>query len=96
MSRCHSVSQCCPLIRNSETNVKADHVWKTNAGTTVSFLPRWNTNRTICSASLSILHIYTAKGLRECAFAAAERLRDVGKLDAREHKGKVFQKTDAF
>ncbi|XP_077951296.1 NF-kappa-B inhibitor delta [Gasterosteus aculeatus] len=37
----------------------------------------------------TILHIYTAKGLRECAFAAAERLRDVGGLDAKEHKGKT-------
>ncbi|XP_056300324.1 NF-kappa-B inhibitor delta isoform X1 [Pseudoliparis swirei] len=37
----------------------------------------------------TMLHIYTAKGLRECAFAAAERLRDVGRLDAKEHKGKT-------
>ncbi|XP_035527613.1 NF-kappa-B inhibitor delta [Morone saxatilis] len=37
----------------------------------------------------TILHIYTAKGLRECAFAAAERLRAVGRLDAKEHKGKT-------
>uniref|UniRef100_A0A3P8VBZ0 Uncharacterized protein n=1 Tax=Cynoglossus semilaevis TaxID=244447 RepID=A0A3P8VBZ0_CYNSE len=37
----------------------------------------------------SILHIYTAKGLREYAYAAAERLREVGKLDAKEHKGKT-------
>ncbi|XP_038567674.1 NF-kappa-B inhibitor delta [Micropterus salmoides] len=37
----------------------------------------------------TILHIYTAKGLRECAFAAAERLRDIGRLDAKEHKGKT-------
>ncbi|KAE8288672.1 NF-kappa-B inhibitor delta I-kappa-B-delta [Larimichthys crocea] len=37
----------------------------------------------------TILHIYTAKGLRECAYAAAERLRDVGRLDAKEHKGKT-------
>ena len=41
------------------------------------------------SYSVSILHIYTAKGLRECAYAAAERLKDVDRLDAREHKGKV-------
>ncbi len=45
----------------------------------------------MCSCAVSILHIYTAKGLRECAFAAAERLRDVGRLDAKEHKGKVFK-----
>ncbi|XP_078027960.1 NF-kappa-B inhibitor delta isoform X1 [Epinephelus lanceolatus] len=37
----------------------------------------------------TILHIYTAKGLRECAYAAAERLRDVDRLDAKEHKGKT-------
>uniref|UniRef100_A0A671TXP7 NFKB inhibitor delta n=1 Tax=Sparus aurata TaxID=8175 RepID=A0A671TXP7_SPAAU len=37
----------------------------------------------------TILHIYVAKGLRECAFVAAERLRDVGRLDAKEHKGKT-------
>ncbi|XP_068426861.1 NF-kappa-B inhibitor delta [Clinocottus analis] len=37
----------------------------------------------------TILHIYTAKGLRECAFAAAERLREIGSLDAKEHKGKT-------
>ncbi|XP_076016927.1 NF-kappa-B inhibitor delta isoform X2 [Genypterus blacodes] len=37
----------------------------------------------------TILHIYTAKGLRECAYAAAERLRDEGRLDAKEHKGKT-------
>lgn len=43
----------------------------------------------MCSFSVSILHIYTAKGHRECAYAAAERLRDVGRLDAKEHKGKV-------
>ncbi|XP_020793304.1 NF-kappa-B inhibitor delta isoform X2 [Boleophthalmus pectinirostris] len=37
----------------------------------------------------TMLHIYTAKGLRECAYAAAERLRSVGRLDAKEHKGKT-------
>ncbi|XP_034730514.1 NF-kappa-B inhibitor delta isoform X1 [Etheostoma cragini] len=38
----------------------------------------------------TILHIYTAKGLRECAFAAAERLREMGGgLDAKEHRGKT-------
>ncbi|XP_035496194.2 NF-kappa-B inhibitor delta isoform X1 [Scophthalmus maximus] len=37
----------------------------------------------------TILHIYSAKGHREWAFAAAERLRDVGRLDAKEHKGKT-------
>ncbi|XP_037130369.1 NF-kappa-B inhibitor delta [Syngnathus acus] len=37
----------------------------------------------------TILHICTAKGLREWAFAAAEKLRDLGKLDAKEHKGKT-------
>ncbi|XP_072317586.1 NF-kappa-B inhibitor delta [Eucyclogobius newberryi] len=37
----------------------------------------------------TILHIYTAKGLRECAYAAAEKLSLLGKLDAKEHKGKT-------
>lgn len=37
----------------------------------------------------TILHIYTAKGLRECAFAAAEELRELGRLDTKEHKGKT-------
>ncbi|XP_018953695.1 NF-kappa-B inhibitor delta-like isoform X1 [Cyprinus carpio] len=37
----------------------------------------------------TILHIYTAKGLREYAFAAAEKLRELGKLDSKEHKGKT-------
>lgn len=46
--------------------------------------------------SISILHIYVAKGLREYAYAAAEKLKSVDRLDAKEHKGKVgssiFQK----
>ncbi|MBN3276497.1 IKBD inhibitor, partial [Polyodon spathula] len=37
----------------------------------------------------TILHIYTAKGLREFAYAAAEHLRELGKLDSKEHKGKT-------
>nr|XP_046171228.1 NF-kappa-B inhibitor delta-like isoform X4 [Oncorhynchus gorbuscha] len=37
----------------------------------------------------TILHIYTAKGLREYAFAAAERLAELGRLDSKEHKGKT-------
>ncbi|XP_051576262.1 NF-kappa-B inhibitor delta-like isoform X1 [Myxocyprinus asiaticus] len=37
----------------------------------------------------TILHIYTAKGLREYAFAAAEKLHGLGKLDSKEHKGKT-------
>ncbi|XP_039629536.1 NF-kappa-B inhibitor delta isoform X1 [Polypterus senegalus] len=37
----------------------------------------------------TILHIYTAKGLREYVYAAAEILRDLGKLDCKEHKGKT-------
>ncbi|KAA0703244.1 NF-kappa-B inhibitor delta I-kappa-B-delta [Triplophysa tibetana] len=37
----------------------------------------------------TILHIYTAKGLREYAFAAAEKLCELGKLDSKEHKGKT-------
>ncbi|KAM9724186.1 NF-kappa-B inhibitor delta [Menidia menidia] len=54
-------------------------------------LNRMDYSRTTCQDEDgdTILHIYTAKGLRECAFAAAERLRDVGRLDAKEHKGKT-------
>ncbi|XP_076826908.1 NF-kappa-B inhibitor delta isoform X2 [Brachyhypopomus gauderio] len=37
----------------------------------------------------TILHIYTAKGQREYALAAAERLQELGRLDSREHKGKT-------
>ncbi|XP_035386368.1 NF-kappa-B inhibitor delta [Electrophorus electricus] len=37
----------------------------------------------------TILHIYTAKGQREYAFAAAERLQELGRLDSKEHKGKT-------
>ncbi|KAG9341761.1 hypothetical protein JZ751_018483 [Albula glossodonta] len=36
-----------------------------------------------------ILHIYTAKGLREYALAAAENLKALGRLDSKEHKGKT-------
>ncbi|XP_077382085.1 NF-kappa-B inhibitor delta isoform X2 [Festucalex cinctus] len=50
-----------------------------------------NHSRIICQDEDgdTILHIYTAKGLREWAFAAAEKLKDLGKLDAKEHKGKT-------
>ncbi|TRY94728.1 hypothetical protein DNTS_021616 [Danionella cerebrum] len=37
----------------------------------------------------TMLHIYTAQGERECAFAAAEKLCELGKLDSKEHKGKT-------
>ncbi|KAG7469163.1 hypothetical protein MATL_G00126090 [Megalops atlanticus] len=37
----------------------------------------------------TILHIYTAKGLREYAFAAAENFQALGRLDSKEHKGKT-------
>ncbi|TSL40946.1 NF-kappa-B inhibitor delta [Bagarius yarrelli] len=37
----------------------------------------------------TILHIYTAKGQREYAFAAAEKLKEHGALDAKEHRGKT-------
>lgn len=43
-------------------------------------------------ASFRILHIYTAKGQREYAFAAAEKLKELGTLDAKEHRGKVSHK----
>ncbi|XP_028836929.1 NF-kappa-B inhibitor delta [Denticeps clupeoides] len=36
----------------------------------------------------TMLHIYTAKGQREYAYAAAEKLKHLGKLDSKEHKGK--------
>ncbi|KAM6909681.1 NF-kappa-B inhibitor delta [Xenentodon cancila] len=54
-------------------------------------LSRMDYTRTTCQDEDgdTILHIYTAKGLREHAFAAAERLRDVGRLDAKEHMGKT-------
>lgn len=43
-------------------------------------------------ASFRILHIYTAKGQREYAFAAAEKLQELGSLDTKEHRGKVSYK----
>lgn len=46
-------------------------------------------------ASFRILHIYTAKGQREYAFAAAEKLKELGTLDAKEHRGKVCHKNRA-
>ncbi|KAM9310481.1 NF-kappa-B inhibitor delta isoform 2-T2 [Pholidichthys leucotaenia] len=54
-------------------------------------LSRMDYSRTTCQDEDgdTILHIYTAKGLREWAFATAERLRDIGRLDAKEHKGKT-------
>lgn len=36
-----------------------------------------------------ILHIYAAKGLRAHTLAAAERMRALRRLDAKEHRGKV-------
>lgn len=47
-----------------------------------------NSSTLFCS-SFRILHIYTAKGYREYAFAAAEKLQELGTLDAKEHRGKV-------
>lgn len=47
---------------------------------------------TMFCASCRILHIYTAKGQREYAFAAAEKLQELGTLDAKEHRGKVSDK----
>ncbi|XP_072343850.1 uncharacterized protein [Scyliorhinus torazame] len=37
----------------------------------------------------TILHIYAAKGMREHAYAAAERMRELRRLDTKEHKGKT-------
>lgn len=54
-----------------------------------SFLPMLPSPPPPPPPPVSILHIYTAKGLREYAYAAAEKLRDLDKLDAKEHKGKV-------
>lgn len=53
-----------------------------------SFLHQWELKPNFLSF-FRILHIYTAKGLREYAFAAAEKLCELGKLDSKEHKGKV-------
>lgn len=50
------------------------------------------TIRALFCASFRILHIYTAKGQREYAFAAAEKLKELGTLDAKEHRGKVSHK----
>uniref|UniRef100_A0A8C8RSL4 IKBD inhibitor n=1 Tax=Pelusios castaneus TaxID=367368 RepID=A0A8C8RSL4_9SAUR len=36
-----------------------------------------------------ILHIYAAKGMREYTLAAAERMRELRRLDAKEHRGKT-------
>ncbi|XP_069798512.1 NF-kappa-B inhibitor delta-like [Narcine bancroftii] len=37
----------------------------------------------------TILHIYVAKGMREFALAAADRIRGLGGLEIREHRGKT-------
>ncbi|XP_066564795.1 NF-kappa-B inhibitor delta isoform X2 [Amia ocellicauda] len=37
----------------------------------------------------TILHIYVAKEMREYAFAAAEKMRDLHRIDAKEHHGKT-------
>ncbi|XP_050777476.1 POU domain class 2-associating factor 1 isoform X1 [Gopherus flavomarginatus] len=37
----------------------------------------------------TILHIYAAKGMREYTLAAAERMRELRRLDAKEHRGKT-------
>ncbi|XP_019402643.1 PREDICTED: NF-kappa-B inhibitor delta [Crocodylus porosus] len=38
---------------------------------------------------LRILHIYAAKGMRAYTLAAAERMRELRRLDAKEHRGKT-------
>ncbi|XP_027016450.2 NF-kappa-B inhibitor delta isoform X1 [Tachysurus fulvidraco] len=55
------------------------------------FLQAMDYNRTIWKDDDgdTILHIYTAKGQREYAFAAAERLKELGTLDTKEHRGKT-------
>ena len=40
---------------------------------------------------LRILHIYAAKGMRAYTLAAAERMKLLRRLDAKEHRGKVIQ-----
>ncbi|MBN3317984.1 IKBD inhibitor, partial [Atractosteus spatula] len=47
------------------------------------------TGRGVLGRRAGILHIYTAKGLREYAYAAAEDLSVLGRLDSKEHKGKT-------
>ncbi|KYO35724.1 POU domain class 2-associating factor 1 isoform A [Alligator mississippiensis] len=37
----------------------------------------------------TILHIYAAKGMRAYTLAAAERMRELRRLDAKEHRGKT-------
>uniref|UniRef100_A0A8C9EH89 Uncharacterized protein n=1 Tax=Pavo cristatus TaxID=9049 RepID=A0A8C9EH89_PAVCR len=38
---------------------------------------------------LRILHIYAAKGMRAFTLAAAERMKELRRLDAKEHRGKT-------
>lgn len=45
---------------------------------------------------LRILHICAAKGMRAYALAAAERMRLLRRLDAKEHRGKVIQTTFSY
>lgn len=42
---------------------------------------------------LRLLHIYAAKGMRAYALAAAERMKLLRRLDAKEHRGKVIHTT---
>lgn len=42
---------------------------------------------------LRILHIYAAKGMRAYTLAAAERMKLLRRLDAKEHRGKVIWTT---
>lgn len=42
---------------------------------------------------LRILHIYAAKGMRAFTLAAAERMKELRRLDAKEHRGKVMLST---
>ncbi|XP_053852808.1 NF-kappa-B inhibitor delta [Vidua macroura] len=49
----------------------------------------FDTSQWRISAARRILHIYAAKGLRAHTLAAAERMKALRRLDAKEHRGKT-------
>lgn len=60
------------------------------------FAPRVVHGQAVISVSiycLRILHIYAAKGMRAYTLAAAERMKLLRRLDAKEHRGKVIWTT---